>query len=256
MRTLDFREYEVDGLWGDFVAAVRTGVAAAEGIVLVRNLPEVVGNARLLGLAHGLGHPHRGADHPEHPLEDGYVFRVEVRDLYDESGSPIYSTTSAALACHSDGANRENPYDVVLMHCVRPAEQGGESHLVPLSALMPRLDARAVVLLRELVYPYHCGRRAILAGEGENLWIRYNRMDIDFYRERFALRLSADHIWALAHLEDAIAGLLAEWGSLRLSAGDCLVVDNRRVLHGRSAIVDAGNRLLKRVRLWMVRLQV
>ena len=251
MHVLDFEDFTraPDDGWEQFSAAVRAAVVASKA-VLIRNFGTGETNERLIKLAYSLGKPHGGYSLPDHPLEDGLVFRVEVRGegVMDPSGAVIYSTTCADIPCHTDGVNKPMPYDLALLHCIRQDASGGETVLVQLEEVIERLPPDALGLLREEGYPFAFGRAPIIAGEGKQMWIRYNAQETAYYGEAGA-PLSPQHRHALAQLEAALAEPAAQ-ERFHLSPGECLVIDNRRVLHGRSACPKGGRRLLKRIRLY------
>jgi alpha-ketoglutarate-dependent taurine dioxygenase len=252
MHVLDFKEFTRagDDGWEQFCAAVKAAVVASKAVI-IRNFGTGETNERLIKLAYALGKPYGGYSLPEHPLEDGLVFRVEVRGegVMDPSGEVIYSTTCADIPCHTDGVNRPAPYDLALLHCIRQDASGGETVLVQLDELIERLPPDVMGLLREQGYPFAFGTAPIIAGDGDEVWIRYNAQEMAFYSETGGASLSPQHRHALAKLEAALSEPTAQ-EKFRLSPGECLLIDNKRVLHGRSACSKGGHRLLKRVRLY------
>ena len=74
--------------------------------------------------------------------------------------------------------------------------------------------------------------------------LRYSRQILDLFAP--AGRPAAQ----LALLDRFEAATQAASFTFALAAGDCLILDNRRALHGREAFEDDGSRLLKRVRVY------
>ena len=115
------------------------------------------------------------------------------------------------------------------------------------------LDAATIARLRVADFPSPYGLAPVLfplpaqaAGEGGPWGIRFNLRDFVGYGERFGPLLSpAQH----DALRAAMAAAERHAQRLMLEAGDCLVVDNHRVLHGRSAFTPGCGRLLKRLRV-------
>ncbi|MEJ8279742.1 TauD/TfdA family dioxygenase [Pseudonocardia spirodelae] len=173
---------------------------------------------------------------------------------------PQGGTDSPALGLHNDGAHleadvhgrtvrlRDPDEDVLFMHCTAPAPAGGDSVLVDGYALVDRLAAGhpslhafltrcdvdffgsrtnpprgvpATPLLRRMVEHTRGGRRAVRASD-------------------YALPVPREPEWDahLAHVEeyaDLLATAFEAAPRFRLEAGDLLVLDNYRFLHGRDA---------------------
>jgi alpha-ketoglutarate-dependent taurine dioxygenase len=216
-----------------------------------------VGNGALLNLARALGTPvNSGAMVPAHPLEDEFVYRVEPRNdghgVEDDSGLLIFSTTDRVFDCHTDGYHNRDPIDLVLMLCVRADASGGVTTLAHVDDLLDALNAAERTLLADPVFPTLNGRTSVLKEARSGATMRLNLAEI----ERFIR--DDDPVFTLAHFVaarrlDALARGDCRCASFALGPGDCLILDNRRVLHGRSALSAGSTRLLKRV--W-VRLKI
>lgn len=83
--------------------------------------------------------------------------------------------------------------------------------------------------------------------DAEQRWrIRFNRRDMIGYaalRDQF---ISMQHHKDLTTLEQLAMQCVEK---VPLQSGDCIVVDNHRVLHGRSAFDPSSGRLIKRLRI-------
>lgn len=247
----DFDPERVRG-WNDFVVEVKTGITSRDHATLVRNFFIGETNELLIRLAKSLGNPFTQSGLPEHPLEDDMVFRVEVRGegVRDARGQVVYSTTGQSFPCHTDGSGKPVPYDVVLLCCIRQDTTGGDTVLVTLDELIAGLDLDSVRTLREASFPFPFGMGAIISGDGPDTWIRYNAEELYYYARLRGATFSESQKRALTNLENTLSLLVRGRPAFHLAEGECLALDNRRVLHGRTALYPGSRRLLKRVRLY------
>ena len=93
---------------------------------------------------------------------------------------------------------------------------------------------------------------AIISGVGANTWIRYNAEELLYYARLRGMAFSESQQRALANLEHTLSLLVRNRPAFHLNEGECLALDNRRVLHGRTSLYPGSRRLLKRVRLYWV----
>ncbi|WP_435975667.1 TauD/TfdA family dioxygenase [Streptomyces sp. Qhu_M48] len=165
-----------------------------------------------------------------------------------------------ALPPHTDRSPQQRPPRVLGLLCVRPARSGGESLLVSGATVHNRLLTRQPALLGRLYQRVHFGRgdgfdrffpvfrRPPGSGRLETL---YNRHHIERGRHETGHPVSGELLAAL----DAFDEILTDPRTamrITLLRGDFLLVDNRHVLHGRTAFTDAHDPLLSRclVRMW------
>lgn len=217
---------------------VQTVLAAHHGVIL-QQMPDSSEHQALLALSQALGTPLQ----EPHNLAGGAVCEVRV-----ESGDGLiaYANTPYYFPAHTDLAELASPPEVVLLHCIRPALEGGESFVILVDALIAdlshtaqRLLSQPCALLRDAFLP-------ILWQTPDGVWcMRYNRMMTELSRRLQALEADPmETVW------DQLDSLISEKiQPFALHAGDCLILNNHRTLHGRTAFVDRGERLLKRVRL-------
>ncbi|MFI6416760.1 TauD/TfdA family dioxygenase [Streptomyces sp. NPDC050842] len=165
-----------------------------------------------------------------------------------------------ALPPHTDRSPQRRPPRVLGLLCVRPAMSGGESVLVSGATVHNRLLTEQPGLLRCLYQQVHFGRgdgferlfpvfrRPPGSGRLETL---YNRHHIERGQYETGHPVSGAYLAAL----DAFDEILTDpRTALRftLLRGDFLLVNNRQVLHGRTAFTDPHDPLLSRclVRMW------
>lgn len=238
--TLPRVAYSPSGLVADVERHLET-----PGAVLISGFPCSRRNEALVALSMALGDvPVEGGDE----LENGFIARVEPRKdpESDDRRYAIISTTSRAFPCHTDELFRPDPAGLVLLLCHRPAETGGTSLLAYLDSVIDSLDEEVIAALGQPLFPVPFGKAALLESDDGRPWIRYNRLEIERAARHAGETLSSEVTETLDALDAAI-----ELNTIRfdLCAGDCLVFDNLRVLHGRTALPPASRRLLKRVRV-------
>jgi alpha-ketoglutarate-dependent taurine dioxygenase len=168
---------------------------------------------------------------------------LHTTDVAVRPERPALVTSSKALAPHTD----HHRADIIAWYCVAQADHGGETLLVDGVAVLAGLEdqhKRALTSIRlyeHRVFPDDPPDHALLEFVGGRP------------------RLYWSYWLAPTALPAAAAEALAAWREaldqtpltrFRLAAGDALVVDNRRILHGRTAIEGPG-RLLRRY--WVAR---
>jgi len=150
--------------------------------------------------------------------------------------------------------------DLLFLYCIEPAQQGGHTRLANAAAAYSQLQDQFPDAARLLLEPWHFDRkgrpgpptftrRIIEDPPGEPLGCFYlpGTLRMTLRNHSYpdtALRLQALTAFdeALEHPENNI--------SLMLTPGDCLIVNNSRVLHARTAYADGPKpRLL--LRCWV-----
>ncbi|MCA8967065.1 MAG: TauD/TfdA family dioxygenase, partial [Planctomycetes bacterium] len=184
--------------------------------------------------------------------ETNYGRHFDVRTVAD----PInLAYTGLGLSVHTDNPYRDPAPTLQLLHCLKNEVDGGETVLVDgfhCATLLASLDPHGCELLGRHRVPFRFesadavleARGAIIETDdrGELRTVRYNNRSVDafdappdvlpgFYRAyRHFTRLLFDPANAVV---------------FKLAPGDLLLLDNRRVLHGRKAFDGAGERWLQ-----------
>lgn len=192
-----------------------------------------------------------------------------VWEVCPKSGLPSDYTPTITEHCgdaalHTDSAFKSSPETYVMLFAYKPASDGGGlSQVLSAQRLLKSLSKssdgrRCIRLLRETRFPFQVPTAftkarqdtvvewvsaPILSGRGK---IRYRHDLIVSALDHGVISLSAESQWAIAHTARELAELKS--GSLSLRSGDLLVLNNHRVLHGRTAFKDR-DRMLLRVRL-------
>lgn len=208
-------------------------------------------NAALLALGRRFGRISWQGTRPGMPnMENDGVNRVEVMDqpMRDGAGNAVLSTNADEFPLHTDDSYNEHPARWVLMHCWQPDESGGgESWLSPVDEIAKIAPQDLLERLLHTLYPTPFGSATVLRRDEQGLLkIRFNRRDM----AGFAMRQGASLSPAMAQdLADFEALAMRVVNRVRMERGDCVVVDNHKVLHGRSAFNPSSGRLLKRLRI-------
>ncbi|MEU8486835.1 TauD/TfdA family dioxygenase [Streptomyces sp. NPDC048641] len=210
------------------------------GFVLLRNVP--VRDRQVLDVARTFGYVRE--------TNYGELFEVRV-----EADPNNLAFTGARITPHTDNPYRDPVPTLQLLHCLTNAAQGGDSGLVDgfhAAALLRAEAPEAYEILTRVPVPFafadeHTELRAHrpLIGadrDGRIREIRFNNRSIG------AVRLPVD-------LLDAFYAAYRRFGELllrpelqldfRLTPGDCLIFDNTRLLHARTAFAESGARHLQ-----------
>ena len=209
----------------DAVRAETLDAVARYGLALLRGVPASTG--MVLAVAATFGYVR----------ETNYGRLFDVRVVPDPDNLAF---TSREIAPHTDNPYRDPVPTLQLLHCLRDAASGGDTALLDGFAVAAALRAahpEAFGVLTETPVPFGyvdketeltaCQPLISLSPRGRITGIRYNERSMrppaaaGFYA---ALRAWAE---LLAAPEFALR--------LRLTPGDCLIFDNTRVLHARTA---------------------
>ena len=185
----------------------------------------------------------------------GYVRETNYGRLFDVRAEPAPANlayTSQAIRPHTDNPYRDPVPTVQLLHCLRAAGEGGDTVLVDgfaAAAAFRADDAESFATLTRTPVPFgyvdkETELRAILpliqlSPRGRVRGIRFNNRSMRPLRRPYAevtAFYAAYMRWAelLARPERQLR--------LRLAPGDCLIFDNTRVLHARTAFgLSAGS---------------
>jgi len=205
------------------------------------------------------------------PLEQNVqgTLLYDVRDTgQDVRYGARFSVTSSESTFHTDNSFGDEVLDYVGLLCLRPAKSGGESQLVSGHSVINELLARHREALEVLGRPFHVDRRGGLRpgdeptarfpvfGGGEELLVRYLRFWIEAGHEKAGLPLTTEQVNALNAL-DRVANDRHLRVEFTLAAGEMLFVNNRWILHNRTAFEDHAEPERQRhyVRLWLQRPQ-
>ncbi|MDH6213765.1 gamma-butyrobetaine dioxygenase [Streptomyces pseudovenezuelae] len=188
----------------------------------------------------------------------GYVRETNYGRLFDVRVEPDPNNlafTGARIAPHTDNPYRDPVPTLQLLHCLSNAAVGGDSGLVDgfkAAALLRAEDPEAFAVLTRIPVPFRFSdARTELAadrplidvdGRGRIREVRFNNRSIS------TLRLPADELDAFYRAYRIFAEITLRPElqlDFRLSPGDCLIFDNVRLLHARTAFEESGARHLQ-----------
>ncbi|MET8966322.1 TauD/TfdA family dioxygenase [Streptomyces sp. NPDC004074] len=188
----------------------------------------------------------------------GYVRETNYGKLFDVRVEPDPNNlafTSVAITPHTDNPYRDPVPTLQLLHCLVNDADGGDSGLVDgfaAAAMLRREDPEAFEVLTRTPVPFvfrDAGTelradRPLIATDslGRVREVRFNNRSIS------TLRLPSEALESFyaAYLTFAELLLRPELQlDLRLTPGDCLVFDNTRLLHARTAFAQDGARHLQ-----------
>jgi gamma-butyrobetaine dioxygenase len=188
----------------------------------------------------------------------GFVRETNYGRLFDVRVEPRpgnLAYTSRRILPHTDNPYRDPVPTVQLLHCLRTADAGGETGLVDGFAAARELratDREAFDLIAGTPVPFgYIDKSAELRASqpliqldprGRVRGVRFNNRSVR------PLRLPYAEITAFYAAYRRWAELLARPErqlNLRLAPGDCLIFDNTRILHARTAFSVTGGRHLQ-----------
>ncbi|WP_369182930.1 TauD/TfdA family dioxygenase [Streptomyces sp. Y1] len=239
----DFARGLPEADWAAYLAdpAERAAVLAAvrrSGFAVLRGVPAV--ERQVLAVAESFG----------------YVRVTNYGELFDVRVEPDPNNlafTSAAIAPHTDNPYRDPVPTLQLLHCLENSATGGDSGLVDgfrAAAILREEAPEAFALLTRTPVPFvFRDRRTELRAErplidvdglGRIREVRFNN------RSFGTLRGEGRDAFYAAYRRFAAITLRPELQlTFRLDPGDCLVFDNTRLLHARTAFEQDGRRHLQ-----------
>jgi len=185
----------------------------------------------------------------------GFVRETNYGRLFDVRIEPApgnLAFTSREILPHTDNPYRDPVPTIQLLHCLRAADEGGDTGLVDgfaAAAALRATDREAFDVLTETTVRFEY-RDAVaelrtsqpliqLSPGGRVLGVRFNNRSARPPLRDAARFYAAYRRWAelLARPERRL--------NMRLAPGDCLVFDNTRILHARTAFSVTGSRHLQ-----------
>jgi gamma-butyrobetaine dioxygenase len=231
--------------WDDYLAEPGSRLTALEavlrtGVVLLHGVPAEDG--AVLDVADSFG----------------FVRVTNYGDLFDvrvEADPDNLAFTALPITPHTDNPYRDPVPTIQLLHCLRNAASGGDSGLVDgfrAAAILraERPDAFDVLTTTEVSFAFASADAELRATRpmigldtaGRIREVRFNNRSLQPVRGSAA---RVERFYAAYRAFDEILNRPALRLVLRLAPGDCLVFDNTRVLHARTAFDSIGDRHLQ-----------
>ena len=222
---------------------------ADEHAVIVTEIP-TDSNASLMKLAGGLGeYSEEGITSTTNLREDQYIHVVNERATpsLDPYGNTMISTTNEFFPLHTDEYFSGRPSTYVFLLCVQAGTSGGESTIAKVEDFARLLPQRTLSTLAEPVYPSQAGLVHLLVQIQDQWSIRFNEIEMG----RAVLGGFAPPVPKKARIAVKELKSVADQAATQhlLRPGDCLVLRNDRVLHGRLAFPPGSGRSFKRLRV-------
>ncbi len=207
------------------------------GFSLVRGVPARHGEVLAAATVFGLVSPTPYADDPKDP---------ELENIRVDARVPVNTRKCDFLGPHTDTCWRGSLSGLIYLHCLKAHGQGGETLLVDGFTAAERLRVEApeaFAVLSEVPLNFAAkvtngddwrarGRVISLGPDQEVCGLRFNAGSIHQLDLPEAL-IEPVHS-ALERFQEALNDE-ALWLKIALLPGDLLVIDNQRVLHGRTA---------------------
>jgi alpha-ketoglutarate-dependent taurine dioxygenase len=177
-----------------------------------------------------------------HKLSDA----AGVHPIRSLPGFPQYAnTTSSDLLLHTDGSFEKNPPKMMMIYCETPAEQGGLSRICFAEDVYEFLKQNHSETLVELFRP-----DAFMIKRDDREALR-SVFEVRDGRISMAFRYGTDVSLQIHPLARAgIAAIIefvsdpANYAEFLLDEGQLLLMDNTRVLHGRTVFSPGSHRIL------------
>src|SRR5262245_59280982 len=182
---------------------------------------------------------------------------VQGTVLYDvkDTGQDVrygarFSVTNAESSFHTDSSFVEAVTDYVGLLCLNGAKSGGLSQVVSGYSVREELLAKEPAAAAELASPFHVDRRGgvrpgeeptarfpVFGDHPRGLLVRYLRYWIEAGHEKAGVPLTPARLAALDAL-DRVAGDPRLRAEFALRPGDMFFINNRWLLHNRTAFED------------------
>ena len=216
-------------------------VLLTQGVAILTGMPD--SDQGLTDAANLIGFPR--------PTFFGAYFDVRLHIAPDN-----LAYTAKALELHTDVPAEDLPPGVQFLHCRRNSVDGGESLFVDgaaVAAELRRTHPDEFRLLCETTVPFYCEH------DSYDMRARQRVIELDDHGDIAGVTISQHMADVFDHDQrflDAYYPAFCRFGRLlqdprfvmrfRLNAGECIVFDNHRIVHARSAFVaESGERFLR-----------
>lgn len=244
MRRIEFSDLDIAG---GPVAAL--GLLTDDPVVLVQNTPKIHPEKSLKKMSESLGAIlHRGnkgfAKNPD--FMGFHHLNAREAPVVAPTGDVFQSTTGNAIAVHTDEFFKKDSAQIILLHCINPDRHGGESLIAYFGDVILALSEEDIVDLRRPLFPSPFGKVPVIFGRTDDPEVRYNRRVISESVANYQNEIPGNIINLLDRFESTVKEKLTYY---RLQKDECLIIQNNKVLHGRTALSLSNQRHLIRVRL-------
>jgi len=160
-----------------------------------------------------------------------------------EENSKKFFKSNKELDLHSDNPNAK----FVLLYCVQQSEKGGETSLLDLNPFFNNLSVNEIEIYKEIAIPIPFYKFSVPVSKTVSEFIYSN--DGYYFLPWVILPLnSTKNILAIDKLKSYIDHSIKI--EFKLKSNDLLIIDNKRMLHGRKKIIENSyNRNI--IRIWI-----
>jgi alpha-ketoglutarate-dependent taurine dioxygenase len=234
---IDFTKIRTD--YGRAAWEIKNTLVSGGGSCILKNVPVSEDNSFLQLMANYLGE----SVHEARNIDGKAVYIVEVNENLEV---PTYANTPYKFLCHTDCTEFDNPPDTVMLLCEKQAKKGGESFLVSVEDIINRLNMEDIMILSARQFPFGNKLYPILGYHYDQPVMRYNRVSLDSFRKFYNFKFAEETLNVIDKM-DAIMDEIKI--SFKLKAHECLIINNKTLLHGRGEFPAKSPRRMKRLRL-------
>ena len=162
---------------------------------------------------------------------------IHKTDVVVLDNSKSLVTSSKGLGLHTDHAKAK----YIAWYCIEPALIGGETRLLDMNTLLENLsnnekdELKHINLKEHKVFDDDAGYTPIITSNNDVDYVYFSFWFVDGKQKENKTLIKFCNLIKNADYE-----------RIKLEKGDLLLIDNRRVLHGRTAISGKNCRNLKR----------
>jgi hypothetical protein len=164
---------------------------------------------------------------------------IQETQIRENPKSTRILASNQAMGFHTD----HNAANYIVWFCHSQSAFGGESLLLDINTVLEGFSEKGLALLQEVDVKTH---NVFYGDKHTHPLISFTKQRVQVYYSEWLVNqpLSVLHKNELAKFEERIQSTTPI--KLLLSEGDMLIVDNKRMLHGRTAFPEKANRWLTR----------
>ena len=225
-----------------------TSILNTEGIILIKDIPINESNYFLKDYSRKLGVPSIVSNRYPN-IQDGYIHILEntIQPIINKLGKEVISSTSHKFDLHTDEFFSLNMADYVILFCQEKDEKNeGLSTYAHLEDIISDISSNWINLLLGNNFPCRNRLIPILFYENGKLRIRFNSYEI---LDNLTL-VGSDRSILINDIVQGVSKILSKHKKkILLLKGDCLIINNKTTLHGRTGFDFNSSRLFKRIRI-------
>jgi alpha-ketoglutarate-dependent taurine dioxygenase len=169
-----------------------------------------------------------------------------VHPIWYIPGFPEYAnTTTCSVPMHTDGSFRDYAPKIMLAHCQIPADEGGYTRIALAKDVYFHLKTLNPDVLRGLFLKDAFTVKRDNREAEKPVFLRKNNQIQMFYRSGNDIKITIHPKAKKGYLEiESFLSNPDNYTEFRLEAGQTLILDNTRLLHGRTSFSENSQRRL------------